>query len=79
MVHSWVLALAGMDCNGDGVPTATAGFDSPAHVATCAQEMVGAVFNAVIPFLFADWKPPVILCVLSYGVVKLYRWVRRYT
>ena len=78
MVHSWVLALAGMDCNGDGIPTVTAGLDSPSHVATCAQEMVGAFFGAVIPFLFADWKPPVIIGVLSYGALKLRRWVRRY-
>ena len=78
MAHWWVLALAGMDCDGDGVPTATAGLDSPSHVVTCAQEMVGAIFGAVIPFFFTDWKPPLIVAVAIYGTLRVHRWRRRY-
>ena len=78
-MHSWVLALAGMDCDGDGIPTADAGLDSASHAATCAQEMVGAVFNATIPFLFADWwRPPLIASALYFGIRGLVRLGRRY-
>ena len=78
VVLPWVLALAGMDCDGDGVPTATAGVDSAAHAVTCVQEMVGAVFSAAIPFWLAAWGPPVIIGVLSLGFLKLRRRWRRY-
>lgn len=72
MVYSWVLALAGMDCDGDGVPTADAGIDSASGAATCAGEMVGAFFNATIPFLLTGWRPPL------FGVALLFVGIWRF-
>ena len=67
-----------MDCDGDGVPTADAGFESASDAVTCAQEMFGAFFNAAMPFLFADWwRPPLIVVALGYGIRWLVRWVKR--
>ncbi len=60
-----------VDCNGDGMDTATAGFDSASAAVTCAAEMSSAIFNELAPIIILFAAPCVATVIGRYAIRSL--------
>lgn len=73
MVGLFVLFIpslaSAVDCNGDGIDSAQAGFHSAVAGATCVAEMVGGNWNAVLPVVIAVMVPSVVIP-LAYRAIR---------